>query len=108
MLRASEQLVGTVMLKLAPLSAETLPFPLSEDYEVGWHIHPDYWGNGYANKASAGALRRGFDAGAGEILAVIHPDNQRSRSVAVRLGMEYLGRTERYYAMNADLYRAAT
>jgi RimJ/RimL family protein N-acetyltransferase len=105
-LRDSDQPVGTVMLKLIPLSAETLPLPLSEDYEVGWHLHPDHWRHGYATEASLGALRRAFDAGLPEVLALVLPDNEASKRVAGRLGMEYLGRTQRYYGMESELYRA--
>jgi RimJ/RimL family protein N-acetyltransferase len=94
------------MLKMAPLSADAQPMPLSDDYEVGWHLHPDYWGHGYATEASAGALQRGFQAGIAEILSVMHPDNAPSRRVAQRLGMVYVGRTRRYYSAEADVYRA--
>jgi RimJ/RimL family protein N-acetyltransferase len=105
-LRATRKPVGTVMLKMAPLSADAQPMPLSDDYEVGWHLHPDYWGHGYATEASAGALQRGFQAGIAEILSVMHPDNAPSRRVAQRLGMVYVGRTRRYYSAEADVYRA--
>ncbi len=105
-LRATREPVGTVMLKMAPLSADAQPMPLSDDYEVGWHLHPDYWGHGYATEAAAGALQRGFEAGIAEIVSVMHPDNAPSRRVAQRLGMVYVGRTRRYYSAEADVYRA--
>lgn len=101
------QAVGTVMLKMAPLSSPQQPLPLSEDFEVGWHLHPEHWGHGYATEATAGALRRAFDAGVGEVIALIHPDNARSKLVAERLGMQHRGLTERYYSMHAELYRTS-
>ena len=104
-LRTGEQ-VGTVMLKLAPLSSEQKPPPLSDDYEVGWHLHPQYWGHGYATESTMGALQRAYDAGVDEVLALIHPDNKRSKQVAERLGMQHQGVTHRYYSMDADLYVA--
>jgi RimJ/RimL family protein N-acetyltransferase len=107
-LHASRKPIGTVMLKMAPLSADGQLMPLSEEYEVGWHLHPDYWGHGYATEAAAGALRRGFQAGVAEILAVMHPDNAPSRRVARRLGMVYLGRMRRYYSAETDVYRATS
>ena len=106
-LRDTGDCVGTVLLKLIPLSAPTRPPPLSEDHEVGWHLHPNYWGNGYATEASQAAMRRAFDAGIAEVLAIVRPDNTRSKRVAERLGMDYRGRTDRYYGMEADLYHAA-
>ena len=97
--------VGTVLLKMAPLSTAKKPLPLSNDFEVGWHLHPDHWGHGYATEAAAGALRRGFDAGVGEVIALIHPENARSKHVAERLQLQHLGLTDRYYSMQAELYR---
>jgi RimJ/RimL family protein N-acetyltransferase len=105
-LRGSDQLIGTVMLKLLPLSAPSHPLPLSDDYEIGWHLHPDHWGNGYATEAGAGVMRHAFDGGLPEVLAVVYPDNEPSKQVARRLGMEYAGRTARYYNLEVDLFRA--
>lgn len=97
-------LVGTVLLKLAPLSSEMRPMPLSDDYEVGWHLHPQHWGHGYATEAAAGALRRAYDAGLSDVIAIIVPDNLRSKRVAERIGMEPSGLTNRYYSMDAELF----
>lgn len=101
----SGELVGTVMLKMAPLSAPEKPLPLSDEHEVGWHLHPEHWGHGYASEATAGALRRAFDAGVEHVVALIHPKNQRSIRVAERLRMRHVGLTDRYYSMRAELYR---
>lgn len=97
--------VGTVMLKFAPLSSDTRPMPLPSDHEVGWHLHPAHWGHGYATEATAGAIRRAFDAGVDDLVALIVPANQPSKRVAERLGMTHDGLTDRYYSMEADLYR---
>jgi RimJ/RimL family protein N-acetyltransferase len=98
--------VGTVMLKMAPLSSDQRPLPLSDDHEVGWHLHPGHWGHGYATEATAGAMRRAFDAGVDTVIALIVPANDRSRLVAERLGMKHAGLTDRYYSIEADLYVA--
>ena len=105
-LRSSGELVGTVMLKRLPLSGPTQPLPLSNDYEIGWHLHPDYWGHGYATEVGAGVMRRALDAGLPVVLAVIYPDNEPSKQVARRIGMAYAGRTSRYYNLEVDLFRA--
>jgi len=102
-LRSGEP-VGTVMLKMAPLSSEQRPLPLSDDHEVGWHLHPDHWGHGYATEATAGALQRAFDAGVDEVVALILPGNERSVHVAERLRMQHRGLTDRYYGIEANLY----
>lgn len=105
-LRDSGQLIGTVMLKRLPLSAAVRPPPLSDDLEIGWHLHPDHWGKGYATEAGAGVMGRAFAGGVPEVLAVIYPDNEASKKVARRIGMSYVGRTSRYYDVEVDLFRA--
>lgn len=105
-LRSGER-VGTVLLKMAPLTSDGRPMPLSGDHEVGWHLHPDHWGHGYATEAAAGTLQRAFDVGIDEVVALIVPGNERSVHVAERLGMQHLGLTDRYYGIRARLYRAA-
>jgi RimJ/RimL family protein N-acetyltransferase len=98
-LRATGTPVGTVLL--VPLGDAT-----AGEVEVGWHLHPDHWGRGYATEAARGALERGFGAGLTDVLAVVNPDNERSQAVCRRLGMEHLGRSERYYGMPLEVFRA--
>lgn len=57
--------------------------------EVGWRLHRAAWGRGYATEAGRAALDYGFGPlQLGEIVALIHPDNDRSLAVASRLGLE--------------------
>jgi len=96
-LRSDGTPVGSVLL---------VPMPGGDgDIEVGWHLHPDHWGAGYATEAARGALVRGFTSGLAEIFAVVAPDNWRSQAVARRLGMTELGRTDRYYERELVLFR---
>ena len=99
--------VRTVMFKVAPLSSDTEPRPLSDDYEIAWHLHPDHWGRGYANEACAAVLRRVFAAGVPEVIAIIREQNELSKRLARRLGMEHVGETDRCYSMTAELWRLA-
>jgi RimJ/RimL family protein N-acetyltransferase len=87
---------GTVLLK---------PLPDSEEMEVGWHLHPDSWGRGYATEAAAGAMAHGFAHGLSEIFAVVRPGNERSLAVCRRLGMAPLGLTDRWYDTELELFR---
>jgi RimJ/RimL family protein N-acetyltransferase len=73
--------------------------------EVGWHFHPDSWHHGYATEAARGALRLGFEEyELDEIFAIAWPGNDPSLAVMRRLGMSYLGRTDRWYAREAECY----
>ncbi len=37
----------------------TLPNAEPGEVEIGWHLHPDSWGRGYASEAAAAVLRPG-------------------------------------------------
>ncbi len=59
--------------------------------EVGWVLHPDYWGKGYATEAGAAAVRYGFEEfQVDKLFSCILPENYRSQAVAKRLGFEFL------------------
>jgi RimJ/RimL family protein N-acetyltransferase len=90
--------VGTVLLVRLPDGDGEL--------EVGWHLHPDSWGHGYASEAARAVLDRAFTAGVPEVLAVVRPDNAASLAVCRRIGMSSLGRTRRYYQAELELFRA--
>ncbi|GAA2855892.1 GNAT family N-acetyltransferase [Streptosporangium fragile] len=77
------------------------------EIEVGWHLHPDSWGNGYATEAARGAVERGFAAGIPEVFALVKPDNEASLAVCRRLGMTPLGRTDRFFGLEAEMLRLA-
>lgn len=88
-----------------PLEGRTIgavllvPLPNSEngEVEIGWHLHPDAWGHGYAPEAARAVLRRGFDGGFEEIHAVTHLTNERSMSVCRKIGMEHRGIVHSWY-----------
>jgi RimJ/RimL family protein N-acetyltransferase len=81
--------VGSVILK---------PLPGGEgEVEIGWQLHPDSWGNGFASEAARAVLDHGFADGLPEVWAVTDLDNQRSVAVCRRIGMSLLGITHRWY-----------
>jgi RimJ/RimL family protein N-acetyltransferase len=64
--------------------------PCAPAVEVGWRLHPDQWGHGYATEAASASLRHGFEAGGlGEIVAFTTTLNTRSQAVMTRLGMAH-------------------
>jgi RimJ/RimL family protein N-acetyltransferase len=88
---------GTVLFK-------PLPNGVGE-VEVGWHLHPDSWGHGYATEAARAVIDRGFGAGVPEVYAVVRPGNAASVAVCRRLGMQHLGRMRRWYDVELDAFR---
>lgn len=104
--REGGRLLGTVLLKEIPASSDQQPLPPSGDVEVGWHFHPDAWGHGYATEAAGAVMRRGFDAGLQQIVAVTYPENVASQAVCRRLGMTHHGQTTQYYNMTCELFVA--
>ena len=97
-------LLGTVMLQGIRLSGTQGP---STEVEVGWHFHPDAWGHGYATEAAQLVMQRAFDEGVDRVIAVVHPGNEASRRVCLRLGMTDEGATSRYYDAEYVLFTAA-
>ncbi|MEI4271278.1 GNAT family N-acetyltransferase [Klenkia sp. LSe6-5] len=88
---------GTVLFK-------PLPGGVGE-FEVGWHLHPDSWGRGYATEAAAAVVQHAFEDGLPEVYAVVRPCNEPSVAVCRRLGMEPLGRTTRWYGVECEAFR---
>jgi RimJ/RimL family protein N-acetyltransferase len=94
---ADGRVVGSVLLL-------TLPNAEQGEVEIGWHLHPDSWGYGYATEAARAVLGHGFDAGLPEIVAVSHTDNHASQDVMRRLGMEDRGVVEKWYEGESALF----
>jgi RimJ/RimL family protein N-acetyltransferase len=55
--------------------------------EVGWSLHPDAWGKGYATEGARAAMDYAFDVlGWNEVIHCIDPENIPSQRVALALG----------------------
>jgi RimJ/RimL family protein N-acetyltransferase len=70
-----------------------LHYPAREDWpgvEIGWTLHPDYWGRGYATEAGRRAVQYAFaELDLLRVCSVILPENVRSIAVARRLGFSF-------------------
>lgn len=76
---ATGRLVGRAGLK---------HFPQFEETELGWVLHPDAWGHGFATEAARAWVQWGFEnLDVPYLTSMIDPDNSRSIAVAQRLGM---------------------
>ena len=93
-LRATEEVIGNILLKPLP-GKNRVP---TSHIEVGWHLTPSAWGQGYATEAGRAMLLRAFsELGLERVLAVAEPDNLGSIAVMRRLEMTPLGRTTDFY-----------
>ncbi|MBC7724972.1 MAG: GNAT family N-acetyltransferase [Burkholderiaceae bacterium] len=103
-LRDTGELVGNILLKPIPASGTDEPLLPSGDIEIGWHFHPDHWGNGYATEAAGEVLRRASLAGLHRVVAVTAPQNVASQAVCRRIGLMHAGQTTKYYNATCELF----
>jgi RimJ/RimL family protein N-acetyltransferase len=94
--------IGTVLL--LPLEDAGGPTDL---VEIGWHLHPDHQGRGYATEAAQAVLEAAAGAGIEQVLSLTDLDNEPSQRVALRLGMTDEGATDRWSGTTVRQYRKA-
>ena len=96
--RDDGEVVGALVIRLLP--------PYEEDLEIGWQLRPTAWGFGYATEASQALMGWAFgDGEVDELFAVARPANKRAIATARRIGMEWVGETDKYYNLNLQVYR---
>lgn len=95
--RADGAVIGGLSLRLLP--------PFEEDFELNWQLRPDVWGSGYAAEASRTLIRWAFEQGLEELFAVARPGNKRAIATARRIGMEWVGETDKYYDLRLQVFR---
>jgi RimJ/RimL family protein N-acetyltransferase len=95
--------VGTVLL-MRLMDGDGV---LTEDVEVGWHLHPDHWGRGYATEGARRLLEHGFrDLRLPVVNAIAYAGNDPSFAVMRRLGMVHQGSTRRWYGTTFEWWTA--
>lgn len=78
----SDRLIGEVMLRLSSAA--------HRQGEIGWSLHPDAQGRGYATEAAREVLRIAFDdLGLHRVVADADPRNAGSVRIMERLGMRH-------------------
>jgi len=74
-------------------------------YEFGYWLGKPFWGHGYATEAAHAIARWGFERSAHELFAVTRVGNDRAVRLAERLGMQWVGETEKYYDLRLQVFR---
>lgn len=60
-----------------------------KEWEIGYTLHPDYWGNGYASEASKMLLTHVFEnLKAHKVVAFCNANNKKSAALMERIGMK--------------------
>ncbi|GAA2019047.1 GNAT family protein [Terrabacter terrae] len=88
--RRTGRVVGDVMLRLEP--SHSITRTPSDEWEgtIGYALHPDRHGRGYAAEAATELLAMGFrDLGLRRITADAYADNVASNRVLRRIGMRH-------------------
>jgi RimJ/RimL family protein N-acetyltransferase len=95
--RDTNEVIGGLAIRLLP--------PYEEDLELSWQLRPQAWGHGYASEAGAALIRWAFTQEIDELFAVARPNNTRAIAVAKKLGMEWVGETDKYYGLRLQVFR---
>jgi RimJ/RimL family protein N-acetyltransferase len=85
--------------------ATLLPLPPDEEFEIGWQLHPGSWGNGYATETGLALAQWAFKQGIEQVIAVVRPANTRAVATVRRIGMEWVGETEKYHNLRLQVFR---
>ena len=85
--------------------ATLLPLPPDDEFEIGWQLHPQEWGHGYATEAGLTLARWAFEQGIEQVIALVRPTNTRAVATVRRIGMEWVGETEKYHGLRLQEYR---
>lgn len=86
--------LGNLLLKPVPLSDGIAGDAL---VEIGWLLHPDAQGAGYATEAASAVMSDAKRNALSLVIAVTDPRNAASQRVCSRLGMDPRGVTRDFY-----------
>jgi RimJ/RimL family protein N-acetyltransferase len=85
--------------------ATLLPLPADAEFEIGWQLRPDAWGHGYATETGLALSRWAFEQGIDQVIALMRPANARAVATVRRIGMQWVGETEKYHNLRLQQYR---
>jgi [ribosomal protein S5]-alanine N-acetyltransferase len=83
-----------------------LPMPVPEaDVEITYQLAPEYWGRGYITEVARALARWAFQHSLVELFALVTPANTRGAATARRIGMEWVGESEKYHRRRLQVFR---
>jgi len=75
------------------------------ELEIGYSLHPAFWGKGFATEAARKCREFAFDNSFAEsLISIVHVDNSQSANVAIRNGMT-LEKTTEYKGIQVNVFR---
>lgn len=87
-------------------SGQILPLPPEgDDLQLGYQLVSDSRGHGFATEAGHALAHYAFGMGEDEVFAVVRPRNRKGAQAAARIGMEWVGETDKYYDLQLQVYR---
>ncbi len=73
-----------------------------KDTELGYRFMPEYWGNGVATESAIASIAFARDTlGLQRLIGLVHPDNQGSAKVMLKMGFEFERKVE--FALIKDM-----
>lgn len=64
----------------------------ADEYEIGFHLRPEFWGQGYAEESANAVITYAFTVlKAKKLFAGHNPGNGKSRKLLNKLGFRYIG-----------------
>jgi RimJ/RimL family protein N-acetyltransferase len=110
--RAASEKLGTAVLLPIPIEEEDTNWDLvggpdlpDREIEVGYLLKPSAWGKGYATEITKRLLKFAFEeTPLEEVVGVTDPDNEASKSVLLKSGLQYEG-MRRAYASDCPGFR---
>lgn len=76
-----------------------------KEWEIGWDVHPKFWGNGYASEAAMALLKFAFnESGVHRVQALCNDQNSSSEKVMIKIGMKKEGTRREVRLLNNCWY----
>lgn len=102
--KSDQKVIGTCLCKELP-DAEGEG---TGDYEIGWHLGRKYWGVGYGTEFGRAVLDFSWQIQnhVDVIYAIAFAENLASLKIMQKIGMEYVGPTNKYYGKDVVQYRS--